>query len=775
MLIALFKTVRSVVSRRALTWAGTGACAALCTVLTPDSQAQIRTNWFDMNPSRSDLDASNPNGSSGGRVNHLGATSDMSQVYAASEWGGLWTSLNQGLTWTKVTSFTPSAAWDVKVDPRNAQKIYATSFFDGRVIGKRTAPRSGISISTDAGNTWTNAPRSTLVSTVPTRQSEPSAWQIAINPNHPNMVFVGTNCGLARSFNGGVTWTYVDPSPADNAEQIFAVVAHGDSVVDVIGDNGHFRSTNAGTTWSAAPKVALNGGIGSLDVSPAESYVLFATVGQNIFETDDAGVSWPTSIPTPAGNRQGRIPFVKTNQRLTSSQFDLWFGDVSLFRTTANTPVPAAFGGASRVGAPSWVNAQNGAHNDVGDLLLDPRAKSDASPLLFTNDGGVYHNLTTFSPASQNPNWEQPDVTTHATWVFGFDGTQQSPGTHGIYYGLQDDGTWGTTNAKEGPPGPFPTWKNNGCCDAFDDAAQSDLIAYTDGAYNLGRVFRLFRKGANFSGGGEIPNYPSAGTLGGFNDGRQVVRFGNHAIALALSDAVYITNDINANPISWASLDAPNFPGSQVGGLKVSTVGGPTSIYYHTGSGLPTGVGEIFRRGIVAGAPWLQLPHPAGITGFTVYDVDPTNGDRILACGIDGANLFSMWMTPDYGVSWTPMPGLDNLMTGNGAFKNRVDQGPTNFTGFGTYWQPFMVQFNDKDPNTIVAGAADAGIFLTTNLGNDWALISNPNFPSAASPHIARPIKAYFTPVRFSMNSSAFDIWIGAQGSGVEKVLVESP
>src|SRR5688500_16883196 len=91
---------------------------AVSCLLTLPVYAQIRTSWFDINPSSSNTDNDNPNGSSGGRINHMGATSDLRQVFAASEWGGLYTSFNQGLTWVKVNSFSPSAAWDVKVDPR---------------------------------------------------------------------------------------------------------------------------------------------------------------------------------------------------------------------------------------------------------------------------------------------------------------------------------------------------------------------------------------------------------------------------------------------------------------------------------------------------------------------------------------------------------------------------------------------------------------------------------------------------------------------------------
>lgn len=758
------------------------AAALLFSVFAP---AQIRTNWFDINPSQSNTDRDNPNGSSGGRVQHLASSSSSQRMFAATEWGGLYTSFNGGVSWVRVNSFVPSAAWDVKVQPGTDRRlrVFATSLYDGRSNTPIRRSLSGISISDDGGNTWRNAPLSTLPCAGANLLNEPSAFQIAINPQNPNQIFAGTNCGLARSLDGGTTWTYVDPSPGNNAEQIFAVAAHGNNIVDVIGGNGHFRSTDAGNTWTPVNNlVSLFAPGNSLAVSPAENNVLFAAVNGSIFESDNGGGSWPTSITVPAGNAQGRIPFVKTNQRATSNQFDLWYGDVSLFKTTGTTPSSLPSG--SRVpAAPAWTNAQTGAHNDVGDLLFDPRASADACPLLFSNDGGVYRNLNANAPGCQTPLWEQPGVTPHATWLFGFDGTQQLPGIHGIYYGLQDNGSWGTIGALEGPSNPVPGWNNNGCCDAFVDAAQSDLIVYNDGVYG-GRAIRLFQKGANFSGGGQIPNYPSNGTFAGFKSGREVVRLGNKSFAVTLSDGVYMTNDITSNPIAWTALNAPG--GSTAGNnghLKVSRVGGPTSIYYHTGSGNPNGTGQIFRRGLNRGDPWVPLPLPAGVGSVTVYDVDPNNGQQLMICGINNgavaggpvANNFSMWKTNNYGASWTPMPNLDGLMTGGGTFQNRTNNGPTNFTGFGTYWQPFLLQFNPNNGNTVVAGAADAGVFVTTNFGNNWQLISNPNTPSSTTPHIPRPVFAYFSPTRFTATSQAFDVWIGSQGAGVTKVLVESP
>jgi hypothetical protein len=113
-----------------------------------------------------------------------------------------------------------------------------------------------------------------------------------------------------------------------------------------------------------------SGDIASIVASPRENYVLVAETGaNNIFESDDGGVSWSTSLSLPllgsATNVQGRIPFLKTNQLSTSNQFDVWYGDINIFKATAVTPSTLAPRGAPRVPVNNWSRVR-GAHATLG-------------------------------------------------------------------------------------------------------------------------------------------------------------------------------------------------------------------------------------------------------------------------------------------------------------------------------------------------------------------------------------------------------------------------
>ena len=244
------------------------------------ASAQMTVVVRDISPDQSSSDAANPNGASGGRVNGLGVDrTTPARVFAASEWGGLFRSLDNGLTWAHLDGHVPTTTWDVEVDPTNSNRVYATSFYDGRVNS-----RAGINVSTDGGATWTRPATATppagfCLSDV--RRPEPAAFGISIDPANAKRVFIGTNCGLAVSADAGVTWNFVDPTPANGAQTVWDVVVHHGGIIDICGDDRHRRSTDGGATWTTAtgtPLQPLPSGRCSLTVSPDEAYVLFAVV-----------------------------------------------------------------------------------------------------------------------------------------------------------------------------------------------------------------------------------------------------------------------------------------------------------------------------------------------------------------------------------------------------------------------------------------------------------------------------------------------------------------
>jgi uncharacterized repeat protein (TIGR01451 family) len=778
---------------------------AAITITAPRATAASNSVVFeDINPDFSDLDnagnpdprnpsGADPDGSAGGRVNGLASSPGSNQVfYAASEWGGLYKTTNGGASWSRLNRHLPVATWDVEVDPTNANRVYATSFYDGRVNSL-----AGINVSTDAGATWTHpasaAPPATFNCAEAVRRQEPSAFGIGIRPDAPQNVFVGTNCGLARSTDSGATWTFVDPS--SSAANVWDVVVQGggptgQGIVDVCGDGGHFRSTDGGTTWTTG--TGLPGGRCSIAVSPDEANVLFVAASNNrIWESDDGGATW-NNLGTPEPTPQGRIPFVAVNDR-AGAAFDLWFGDVQLWRGGCTTPaMPNTTTRRCPTPPGGWAGPFTraaGAHDDAGDIVFDRTVGVDACPEMFSSDGGLYRN-TDNSGDCHNPNWEQANTGVHDTWLFAMDGAHQAgDAAEDLYFGLQDSGSWATTNAGAATP----AWSNKDCCDIFDIVADSTRVVYTVCCFGAAPATRLFIRNAGMTGGapplppgcsltlgtcttlgGEVRTYPP-GTLLGFRPHDAIAQFGAGSYAVVTTAGVFVTTNITASPTVWTALGTNAPAGACAISASVPTVAPNTPVFYVQAGicnerTMANNADQLWRYdGTTTTGTWTRLDTNMAAGGVGIFAVDPNNPNRLYASNIRTVAQGGpqMVFSTDGGATWQNDPELDNLMTGGGVFKYRTEKGPSNFTQFLGYPQPTLLAYDAENPNLIVAGGRDSGVFFSSDSGDNWVLLTDP-FNSGASgvPHLPRPWFAYFD------HEPAGDtrLYIGTQGRGVWRI-----
>ena len=733
---------------------------ALLTLADPAS-AQLVVTVRDISPDTSTLDATNPNGASGGRVNGLGVSrTQPTQVYAASEWGGIFRSTDGGVRWLHLDGHVPQATWDVEVDPANANRVYATSFYDGRAPS-----RSGISVSNDGGATWVHPATATPPPNfcfTETRRTEPAAFGISINPANSNRVFIGTNCGLAMSTDAGVTWTFIDATTGDRARDVWDVVVHDGGIIDICGDDGHQRSTNA-TTWTTATSSPLQTGRCSLAVSPDEAYVLFAVVGTSIFESDNGGDSWPVTYANP--QPQGRIPFVAANQR-QGATFDLWFGDVNVFRGTCTTPSPANPGGARRCAlSATWTNAQNGAHADSGDIAFAPAPAVDACPILFSNDGGVFRNTVAASPACHAPTWDQPTVTPHALFNYAFAASARAGAQpEDVYFGNQDNGSFGTTNAGANTV----TWTNEQCCDSFAGAGENARAVTTICCFNVAPATRMFLSGAGLGGAAEIGNYPG-GSLRGFQHLSTLLNFDVNQYVVGTTTGVFLTTNVGAGPIVWTQLGAATSPANACG-LQVAFNAGTPTFFAKSGGCNGDQGGTLWRyQGTAGTGTWTQIANAGTTGGFGVFAVDRNDPQRLIASHIAPAGP-RIVMTTNGGTTWTTLTALDVMMTGGGTFRYTNSTGPTIVTGGASlrqngYPQPTLVAFDPHDSDILVAAGADSGVFVSTNGGARWQLVTDPSAPGASGvPHIPRPYYAHFD---HDPAGGDINLFLGTRGRGV--------
>jgi uncharacterized repeat protein (TIGR01451 family) len=776
------------------------------------SRVSAQITLTDINPNQSTLDPSDADGASGGRVNGLAAAPGNNQIfYAASEWGGIYRSNNGGLNWNRLNNHRPTVAWDVEVSAANINVVFATSFYDGRVNSQ-----SGINVSSDGGATWTHP--ATAIPPVgfctAERRSQPAAFGIATDPANAQNVYIGTNCGLAISNDGGTTWNFVDPTPGDLADDIWDVVVHHGGIIDVVGDDGHRRSINGGGIWTTATGTPLPSGRSSIAASPDEQNVIFATVGNNVWESDDGGANW-TNLGTPDSRRQGRIPFVAVNDR-AGNAFDLWYGDVRLFRggctsnpmggglrcptgTVGPIPNPAPPTPAGWAGP---FTRSVGGHDDVGDIVFDSQVANDACPRIFASDGGVYFNTVAMSPGCHTPAWEQPNVTPHGLWLWTMAGVDQGgAATEDLYFGNQDNGSFAATDGGAANP----TWDNVDCCDIFDTAAEATRVLYTFCCGQApNRSTRVLRRGTGMVGGGNLndpADYPADGIVPGFIFPDVLHRFANASYALITADCafadgidsdgdgmideqdevnggcsgtnngdggIYITTNAAASPIVWTELgpatEPPTGGTNRACAIKSATMGGTTTFFAQVGVCDGRSPDQLWQFvGTNPAGTWTQTPLPPG--GIGIFDVDPTNPNRIVASQLNGNNV-NMVLTTNGGTNWTTLAALDNLMTGGGTYQYRNTRGsrPGRATSHDGYVQPTLVAFDPNNGNTIVAGGADSGVFLSNDAGNIWTTLTD-NSGGASNPHLPRPRYAYF-----DREAGVANLYVGTQGRGVWRI-----
>jgi len=237
---------------------------------------------------------------------------DPDRFYAGLASGGVWKTVNDGVTWTPVFEHEPVySIGALAIDPKNPAVLWA-----GTGEGNSTRSVSwgdGVYKSVDGGKSWKN---------VGLKNSE-RIGRIAIDPADPSVVYVaaegslwGPNPerGVFKTEDGGKTWKNVlfvsdHTGAADVAidpvhpETVYASAYQRERRVwSFIGggpESAIWKSTDAGKSWNkimdGLPKRDL-GRIG-LSVSPADPRVVYATVEASekkggVFRSLDAGATW---------------------------------------------------------------------------------------------------------------------------------------------------------------------------------------------------------------------------------------------------------------------------------------------------------------------------------------------------------------------------------------------------------------------------------------------------------------------------------------------------
>jgi uncharacterized repeat protein (TIGR01451 family) len=308
------------------------------------------------------------------------------RVVAGTAGGGIWTSDDNGATWTPRTDFAADLAIGaVAADPSNANHLIAGTG-EANQCGDCFAG-AGILASVDGGTTWTLQNPGTVF-------TGKHIAQVAIDPSNSSHQFAATDGGLYVTTNGGTSWAKpTDPSYAVVDGNVTAVVINpstpaivylggGAKTVAKSSDGGvHWASANTGITLpspSSAPLTAL----GLAHSSPS---TLYASVGSTgpvaLYKSTNGGSSWSQLTGAPDYTGQ-------SYSYGSGSGEQGWYDNVVAVDPTNANHVLA--GGIALVattdGGTSWTNVNGQPFFGGGVNKLHP----DHHALAFRTDGKVW-------------------------------------------------------------------------------------------------------------------------------------------------------------------------------------------------------------------------------------------------------------------------------------------------------------------------------------------------------------------------------------------------
>jgi photosystem II stability/assembly factor-like uncharacterized protein len=232
--------------------------------------------------------------------------------YVASAFGGLWKTVNRGISFEPIFDDYTFTLCCVVVDPKDSNVVWLGT-------GENNSQRSahfgdGVYKSTDAGKTWKR---------VGLEKSE-HIGKILVDPRNSSVVYVasqgplfssGGDRGLYKTTDGGATWNKVlnisdDTGISDivfdpkNADVIFASAyqrrRHVGQMIGGGPEGGIFKTTDGGKKWTKLTKGLPTGDMGRVGLgvdgrkNPATVFALVDAKRpeSGFFRSDDGGNSW---------------------------------------------------------------------------------------------------------------------------------------------------------------------------------------------------------------------------------------------------------------------------------------------------------------------------------------------------------------------------------------------------------------------------------------------------------------------------------------------------
>ena len=215
------------------------------------------------------------------------AATDPNFIVATTVNRGIFRSTDGGLSWTAATVDTGQRRFvnsEVAIDPTNSSNAYVTC---------NDRPFRGFYRSTDGGQTFfrVNTGLSSRVKA------------LAIDPNNPNVIYVGAPRTLLKSTDGGLSFTATELATVFGPISDIAINPQNSQVVYVTGEFSSgfirfvLRSTDGGATFTPAD-TGLHGTTHEIAIDPLNPSRLFVLSNfgfhssLELFMSEDGAASW---------------------------------------------------------------------------------------------------------------------------------------------------------------------------------------------------------------------------------------------------------------------------------------------------------------------------------------------------------------------------------------------------------------------------------------------------------------------------------------------------
>lgn len=672
--------------------------------------------------------------------------------YAATATGGLWKTVNNGISFTAVFDNQPDfAIGAVALAQSRPDVVYVGT---GEANNSRsTYGGNGVYKSADGGATWTHV-------------GLPNAGRIGrivVHPKNPDVVFVAASGrlysenpdrGVYRSIDGGKAWVKTLDHKVDGREIGAIDVALDPANPNVLyaatydkvrrpwtfGEGGPgsaiFKSTDGGATWkqlSAGLPTGMLGRIG-LAIARSDPKTVYAvienanardpkvtpeerrkrlaqgfgdgSIGDELYRSDDAGGTWrkvappppPTTTTPPAGDGAAPQPPGGGRGRggWTGGNPPYYYGQIRVNPKNKEHVYLLSVGVTHTTdGGKTW-SSPFGFGGDNHALWINP---NDPDHLILGHDHGMGVSF------DAGRNWLSPDNKPLAQfYAIGYDMEQP----YNVYGGIQDNGSVrGPSSMKGGGPIPFEAWYRVGGGDGFYNVVDRTDSRWLYNESQFGNIQRMDQK----TGQSRSIRYTRP-------QGQEALRW-NWSSPILISphnpEVVYHAANVllrsSNRGDTWTEISpdlTKNLPDRRQGSgniqyATITTIDESPVIAGVIWAGTDDGNVQVTRDG---GKSWTNVTDKIG--GHPGYWVS-----RVIASHHDAATAYVtvtgyrhddfkpfVWKTTDYGAAWTSIAGdLPNQAIN-------------------------VIREDRRNPQLLFVGT-DFGVHATVDGGKSWMRMKN--------------------------------------------------